>query len=76
MELLGLLWNEVIVRPLTNGLLLLYVVLFSNLGLAIIAFTFISKVVTYPLQVRQLKQTQKMSALGPRTKELRENPRI
>ncbi|MDA1215723.1 MAG: YidC/Oxa1 family membrane protein insertase [Chloroflexi bacterium] len=72
MELIGLLWNEVIVRPLTNGLLLLYVVLFSNLGLAIIAFTFISRVVTYPLHIKQLKQTQKMSALGPRMKELRE----
>jgi YidC/Oxa1 family membrane protein insertase len=72
MELIGLLWNEVIVRPLTNGLLLLYVVLFSNLGLAIIAFTFISRLVTYPLHIKQLKQTQKMSALGPRMKELKE----
>ena len=72
MELIGLLWNEVIVRPLTNGLLLLYVVLFSNLGLAIIAFTFISRVVTYPLHIKQLKQTQKMSALGPRMKELKD----
>jgi YidC/Oxa1 family membrane protein insertase len=72
MELIGLLWNEVIVRPLTNGLLLLYVVLFSNLGLAIIAFTFASRVVTYPLHIKQLRQTQKMSALGPRMKEVRE----
>ena len=72
MELIGFLWNEVIVRPMTNGLMLLYVGLFGNLGIAIIAFTLISRLVTYPLHIKQLKQTQKMTGMQPRLKEVQE----
>lgn len=72
MEFLGLLWNEVIIRPLTNSLLVLYVLLFSNLGLGIIAFTIVTKVLTYPLTMRQLRQTQRMQSMQPRMKELQE----
>ena len=36
MEFFGLLWNEIITKPMTNSLLLLYVLLFNNLGLAIL----------------------------------------
>ena len=70
MEFLGLLWNEVITRPMTNLLMLLYVLLFSNLGLAIIVFTLLVRGATYPLVVRQVRSTQKMQALQPRLREL------
>ncbi|MCI0816286.1 MAG: OxaA precursor, partial [Chloroflexi bacterium] len=63
MDFLALLWNEVITKPMTNGLLLLYVVLAGNLGLAIIAFTIVMRVLTYPLVVRQLRQTRRMQQL-------------
>ncbi|MEK9659730.1 MAG: YidC/Oxa1 family membrane protein insertase [Chloroflexota bacterium] len=80
MEFLSLLWSEVVIRPMTNSLLLLYVLLASNLGLAIIAFTFVMRGLTYPLVVRQLRQTRKMQALQPRVKELNEryknNPQV
>jgi YidC/Oxa1 family membrane protein insertase len=80
MEFLGLLWNEVVTRPMTNSLLLLYVLLASNLGLAIIAFTVVVRGLTYPLVVRQLRQTRKLQALQPRIKELNErhknNPQV
>ncbi len=80
MELLSLLWNEVITKPMTNSLLVLYVWLGSNMGLAIIAFTIIVRALTYPLVVRQLRQTRKLQGLQPRVKEINEkyknNPQL
>ena len=64
MELLVLLWEEVITKPMTNSLLVLYVWLGSNLGLSIIAFTIVVRALTYPLVVRQLRQTRKLQGLA------------
>ncbi len=72
MEAIGLLWNAIIVNPMVNGLLLLYVVLLNNFGLTIIAFTFIVRGATYPLTMRQLRQARKMQGLQPRIKEVQE----
>ena len=72
MEFLGLLWNEIVTRPMTNSLLLLYVLFAKNLGIAIIAFTVVVRLLTYPLVVRQLRQTRKMQELQPRIKDLNE----
>ncbi len=72
MEFLGLLWNEVVTKPMTNTLMLLYVILFSNLGLAIIVFTLLVRGATYPLVVKQVRSTQKMQALQPRLREIQE----
>ena len=72
MELLTLVWNEVITKPMTNSLLVLYVWLGSNLGLSIIAFTIIVRALTYPLVVRQLRQTRRLQGLQPRVKEINE----
>ena len=72
MEFLGLLWNEVVTKPMTNSLMLLYVILFNNLGLGIIVFTLLVRGATYPLVVRQVRQTQKMQNLQPRLKDLQE----
>ena len=67
-----LLWNEVIIRPMLNTLLVLYVLCFSQMGLAIIAFTVLVRVVTIPLTVRQLRQMRSMTALQPRVREIQE----
>ncbi len=72
MDFLALLWTEVITKPMTNTLLLLYVALAGNLGLAIIAFTILMRGLTYPLVVRQLRQTRRMQQLQPRIKDLNE----
>ncbi|MEX2599011.1 MAG: YidC/Oxa1 family membrane protein insertase [Dehalococcoidia bacterium] len=72
MEFLGLLWNEIIIRPMTNSLLVLYVLLGANLGLAIIGFTVIVRSMTYPLVVRQFRQMRKMQELQPKMKALNE----
>lgn len=72
MEFLGLLWNEIVTKPMTNSLMLLYVLLFSNLGIAIIAFTLLVRGATYPLIVRQTRQMRKLQSLQPRMRELQE----
>ena len=78
MEFLSLLWSEVITKPMTNSLLLLYVFLGSNLGVAIIAFTVVVRGLTYPLVVRQLRQTRRLQSLQPRhqgnQREVQEQP--
>ncbi len=66
------LWTDVITRPMANGLVFLYSILASNFGLAIIAFTLISRVALYPLTKRQIKQQKAMLAMQPRMKELEE----
>lgn len=75
-----LVWNEVITKPMTNSLLMLYVWLGSNLGLAIIAFTILVRGASYKLIVRQVKQTRKMQDLGPRMRVINEryknNPQL
>jgi YidC/Oxa1 family membrane protein insertase len=80
LDFIGLVWNEVITRPMTNSLLLLYSVLFSNLGLAIIAFTILVRGATFKLVVRQVRQTRKMQEAGPRIKIINEkyksNPQL
>ena len=71
MELISLAWNSVIINPMVNTLVLLYVMLFHNFGIAIIAFTILVRVITMPLTVRQIKQTQAMSKLQPKLQEIR-----
>ncbi len=67
-----LLWNEVIIRPMLNTLLVLYVLCFSQMGIAIIAFTVLVRVVTIPLTVRQVRQMRAMTGLQPRVREIQE----
>jgi YidC/Oxa1 family membrane protein insertase len=71
MEFIGLLWDEAIVRPLTNSLLLLYTVAFSNFGLAIILLTIVIRGLTYPFTLRQVRQTQKMQEMQTRVAAIR-----
>ncbi|MBM4404924.1 MAG: YidC/Oxa1 family membrane protein insertase [Chloroflexi bacterium] len=66
------LWTDVITRPMANGLVFLYSILGSNFGLAIIAFTLISRVALYPLTKRQIKQQKAMLAMQPKMKEIEE----
>ena len=72
MEFITLLWNEIITRPMTNSLMVLYVLFAGNLGLSIIAFTIVVRGMTFPLVRRQLRQTRKMQDLQPRIKIINE----
>ena len=68
----GDLWREIIIRPMLNTLLVLYVLCFSQMGVAIIAFTVLVRVVTIPLTVRQLRQMRSMTGLQPKVREIQE----
>ena len=70
MEIFGVLWNEIIMRPMINSLALLSDVLFDNFGLSIIVFTILIRFVLIPLTMRQTKQMRKMQTLQPRMKAL------
>ena len=70
MELIGIVWDEGIMRPMINSLALLYSLLFNNFGLAIIAFTIFVRVLMIPLTMRQTKQMRRMQDLGPRMKAI------
>ncbi len=70
METVALLWNEVIIRPMLNTLVVLYVISFSNMGVAIIAFTALVRLVTLPLTLKQIHQMQAMTNLQPKMREI------
>lgn len=72
MEFFFLLWNEVIIRPMLNTLMVFYVLCFNNMGLAIIAFTILVRLVTLPLTLKQIRQMRRMSELQPRMREIQE----
>ena len=72
MELIGELWDLVIIRPMINSLVFLYWVCFSNFGLSIIVFTLATRLLMVPLTLRQVKMTRAMSELAPKAQEINE----
>lgn len=56
-------WNTFILAPMVNVLIWIYNFLFHNFGLAIIAFTIVIRLITYPLTAQQLKSQKKMQEL-------------
>ena len=72
MEIFGILWQEVIMRPMINSLALLYQLLFSNFGLSIIVFTVLIRLAMIPLTVRQTRQMKKMQSIQPKLKAIQD----
>ena len=66
-------WETIIVQPFTN-LLLLITMLVKNFGIAIILFTLLIKLITYPLTSKQLKSSMAMQDLqnDPKYKKMME----
>jgi YidC/Oxa1 family membrane protein insertase len=56
-------WNSFILSPMVNVLIWIYDFIFNNFGLAIIIFTFLVRLITYPLTAQQLKGQHKMQEL-------------
>ena len=52
-------WDTLIINPMVNTLLWIYSIL-GNFGIAIIIFTILIRLITYPLTVQQMKGTMKM----------------
>lgn len=68
--LIGTIWKLIAIQPVTNILIVLTNVLFSNFGLAIIALTIIIKLLTHPLNMRQVRSTKAMQDIQPKLTEL------
>jgi YidC/Oxa1 family membrane protein insertase len=56
-------WDTLILNPMMNSLLWIYDLLFNNFGLAIIVFTVVVRLITYPLTAQQMKSTSKMQEM-------------
>ena len=57
-------WNTIILTPMTNVLIWIYDFFFNNFGIAIILFTIVIKLLTFPLTASQLKGQKKMTELN------------
>src|SRR4030066_2229288 len=60
---MSFMWNTFILSPMVNVLIWIYNLIFHNFGLAIIIFTIVIRLITYPLTAQQLKSQQKMQEL-------------
>ena len=67
---MGELFNDVIIRPMLNGLLWLSHILGDQYWLAIIVFTIVIRLIMTPLMLPQQRSAKKMQQLQPRLKEL------
>jgi YidC/Oxa1 family membrane protein insertase len=63
-------WHLIIANPILNVLIVLSHVLYGQFGLAIIALTIIVRLVSWPLNKRQLKSTKAMQDMQPKLQEL------
>jgi len=72
LEAISFLWTELIIRPMLNGLVVLYTMLFSQMGLAIISLTALIRLLTLPMTLKQLNQMRAMSSLQPKIKEIQD----
>ena len=66
----GTIWQEVIIRPLLNGLLFLYAYLGHSFVVAITALTLLLRLITMPLQIKSIRSTRATAALQPQIAEL------
>ena len=68
--MIGEIFTLLMLNPLVNLLVLLSHLLGGSFGLAIIAFTILVRVATFPLTLRQLHTTRSMQAIQPRIQEI------
>jgi len=56
-------WDNLIIKPFINSLLLIYDLIGNNFGLAIILFTILIKLITHPLTSKQIKSSKALQDL-------------
>jgi len=71
-------WDQFVVNPMLNAMLLLYDFLGNNLLLAIAVFTIIIRLITLPLNIRQQRSMMKTQEIQPQIqaiqKKYKDNP--
>jgi len=71
MEILITLFNEILYRPLFNGLIWLYnIIPIHDLGIAIIALTILIRFLLYPLSKKAIQSQKALTKLQPEIKEI------
>lgn len=71
MSAISLIFNEVLYRPLFNGLIFLYnIIPFHDFGLAIILLTIIIRLILYPLNQKAIISQKAIGELQPQIKDL------
>jgi len=70
MDQISFLFHLILVDPMTNVLVAMARTFGGNFGLAIIVFTLLMKLITWPLTLSQLKQSRAMQGLQPKMQEL------
>ncbi len=63
-------WREVFIRPFLNALLFLYAHLGESFVVAIAVFTLLLRLITTPLQVKQILMARHMSELQPKLQDI------
>jgi YidC/Oxa1 family membrane protein insertase len=67
---LSFIWNQVLIDPMTNALIVLSNICFGSFGFSIIIFTILMRGITFPLTLKQLRSSRAMSAIQPRMQEI------
>ena len=71
LSIFTILYNEVLYRPLFNGLVFLYNLLpGQDFGIAIIVLTIVIRLLMYPLFQKSIKSQKELAALQPKLKEI------
>ena len=70
LDFISYLFHLIVVDPSTNAVVAIAQVFGSNLGIAIIIFTLVMKLITWPLTASQFKQSRAMQAIQPQMQEL------
>jgi YidC/Oxa1 family membrane protein insertase len=75
---MSFIWNEFVVNPMLNGMLLLYDFLGNNLILAILVFTILIRLLTLPLNLKQQRSMMRTQEMQPQIqaiqKKYKDNP--
>ena len=69
MELIGQIFDLILITPLTN-LFVFFTAVTGSAGMAVILLTIFIRIVTLPLNLKQMKTTRTMAALAPRLQEV------
>jgi YidC/Oxa1 family membrane protein insertase len=69
-EVVGFIWNQILLNPSTNLMVLLDRLLFGSYGLALIVFTVALRLITLPLTLKQMRSSKRMTQLQPKIQEI------
>ena len=69
---MDVIWNTVIINPMVNAMLWLYGLLGHSYVLALLVFTLLTRLITWPLTIQQQKSSAAMTDMQPKLNALKE----